>query len=166
MVNLTVTQSAFRRVNMTIRLIRKVQTNLLRKSLITIYKSFTRPHLDYGDVVYDWASNESLHKSQESIQYSAAVARTGAIRRKSSEKLSQEVGLETIRRWLRKLYLLHKLLKEKSPAYLFQLIPENNSPYTTRSIQKIQIPFFQEENKLFQKLFLSCRYNGVEEDRC
>ena len=164
MVNSTVTQSAFRRVNMTIGLIRKVQTNLLRKSLITIYKSFTRPHLDYGDVEYDWASNESLHKSQESIQYSAAVARTRAIRRKSSEKLSQEVGLETIksRRWLRKLYLLHKLLKEKSPAYLFQLIPENNTPYTTRSIQKIQMPFFQEENKLFQKFFLSCRYNGVE----
>ena len=47
---------------------------------MTIYKSFIRPHLDYGDVVYHWASNESFHQSRESLQYSAAIAITGAIR--------------------------------------------------------------------------------------
>ena len=29
-----------------------------RQSLLTIYKSFVRPHLDYGDVVYDQTHNE------------------------------------------------------------------------------------------------------------
>ena len=37
----------------TIGLLRKLQNILPRESLITIYKSFRRPHLDYGDVIYD-----------------------------------------------------------------------------------------------------------------
>ena len=73
--------------------------------MITIYKSSIRPHLDYGDIVYDRAFNESFHKNLESIQYNAAIAITGAIRGTSSEKLFQELGLESLksRRWLRKL---------------------------------------------------------------
>ena len=31
-----------------------------RHALITIYKSFVRPHLDYGDIIYDQPNNESL----------------------------------------------------------------------------------------------------------
>ena len=27
-------------------------------ALLTIYKSFVRPRLDYGDVIYDQANNE------------------------------------------------------------------------------------------------------------
>ena len=41
---------------------------------MAIYKSFAKPLLDYGDVVYDRASNESFHQSLESLQYSAAIA--------------------------------------------------------------------------------------------
>ena len=35
----------------TIGLLRKFQNFLPRKSLFTIYKSFTRPHFDYGDII-------------------------------------------------------------------------------------------------------------------
>ena len=44
-------------------------------------------------------------KKLESIQYDAALAITGAIRGTSSEKLYQELGLESLqqRRWYRKL---------------------------------------------------------------
>ena len=35
-----------------IRLIRKLQPIIPRAALLTIYKSFLRPHLDYGDVIY------------------------------------------------------------------------------------------------------------------
>ena len=39
----------------------KTLSNVLpRKSLITIYKSFVRPHLDYGDLIYDQPNNESF----------------------------------------------------------------------------------------------------------
>ena len=59
----------------------------------------------------------------QSLQYSAAIAITGGIRGTSSDKLFQELDLETLksRHWLRKLCLFYKLIKEQSPAYLFQL---------------------------------------------
>ena len=41
------------KVKKTIGLLCKFQQILPRQSLITIYKSFIRPHLDYGDIVYD-----------------------------------------------------------------------------------------------------------------
>ena len=46
------------KVKKTIGLLRKFQQSLPRQSLITIYKSFIRPHLDYGDIVYNQAFNE------------------------------------------------------------------------------------------------------------
>ena len=57
----------------------KLSTLLPRQSLLTIYKSFIRPHLDYGDVIYDQPLNESLSNRIESIQYKVALAITEAI---------------------------------------------------------------------------------------
>ena len=39
------------KLNRTIGLLRKLQNILPRESLLTIFKSFVRPHLDYGDVI-------------------------------------------------------------------------------------------------------------------
>ena len=39
------------KVNKTIGLIQKLQNVLLRLALMTIYKAFARPNLDYGDVI-------------------------------------------------------------------------------------------------------------------
>ena len=41
------------KVNETIVLLRKLQNILPRGSLLAIFKLFVRPHLDYGDVIYD-----------------------------------------------------------------------------------------------------------------
>ena len=38
-------------VRLTIGLLRKLQKILPRPPLITIYKSFIRSHLDYGDII-------------------------------------------------------------------------------------------------------------------
>ena len=61
----------------------------------------------------------------KSPQYNACLAITGAIRERSSEKLYQKLGLESLksRRWFRKLCHFYKILNEKSPSYLFDLIP-------------------------------------------
>ena len=40
---------------------------LPRKSVITIYKSFLRPHLGYCDVIYDQPNNKSLCSKIEPI---------------------------------------------------------------------------------------------------
>ena len=65
--------------------------------MLTIHKSFLRPHLDYGDVIYDRTFNESFQNKLESVQYNAALAITGAIRGSSREKLYQELGLESLK---------------------------------------------------------------------
>ena len=41
------------KVNKTIWLLQKLQHILPREPLLTIYKLFVRPHLGYGDVIYD-----------------------------------------------------------------------------------------------------------------
>ena len=85
---------------------------LSRKLLLTIYKSFIRPHLDYGDIVYDQSYNTSLHQRLESLQYTSALATTGAICGTLKEKLNSELDLESLQngRWYRKLSFYTKLL--------------------------------------------------------
>ena len=99
--------------------------SLPRSSLLTIYKSFVRPHLDYGDVIYDQHNNTSLSDKIESVQYNAVLTITGAIRGTSKEKLYQELGLESLRnrRWLRRMSYLYKIISTKLPPYLYDLIP-------------------------------------------
>ena len=93
------------KISKTIGLLRKLQKILTRAPLLTIYKSFIRPHLDYGDIIYDKAYNSSFHQNVEKIQYNSVLAITGAIRETSKERFYQELGLESLekRRWYRKL---------------------------------------------------------------
>ena len=105
----------------------------------------------------DLSIYESFHQCLEPIQYNAAIAITGSIRRTSSDKLFQELGLETLksRRWFRKLYLFYKILHSKSPSYLFNLIPENNNPYASRSALNNQITFFNVKTNFFKNFISS-----------
>ena len=48
-------KTIFSKANKTIGLIRKQRNSLPRPFLMTLYKSFIRPHLDYGDIIYDSA---------------------------------------------------------------------------------------------------------------
>ena len=61
-----------------------------------MYKSFIRPHLHYGDIIFDQAYNKSFHDFLELIQYNASLAITGAIRGTFRDKLFQELGLESL----------------------------------------------------------------------
>ena len=84
------------KVTKTTGLLKKLQNTLPRPSLLTIYKSFIRPHLEYGDITSDQAYNASFQQKVDSIQYNAALANTGAIRGTSIEKLFEELGLESL----------------------------------------------------------------------
>ena len=68
-------------------LLQKLQSILPRTSLLTIWKSFKRSHLDYGDAVYDQISDDAFSNKLETAQYNAALAIMGAIKGKSREKL-------------------------------------------------------------------------------
>ena len=87
----------FIKTRKTIGLIRKLQPIIPRTALLTIYKSFLRPHLNYGDIIYDRTFNESFQNKLESAQHNAALAITGAIRVSSREKIYQELGLESLK---------------------------------------------------------------------
>ena len=69
---------------------------LPRHSLLTIYKSFVRPHLDYGDILYDQPNNKSLCQKIKTVQHNAALAITSAIKGTPQIKLYTELGLESL----------------------------------------------------------------------
>ena len=98
-------KSIFSNVNKKIGLLRKLHHILPRSPLLTIYKSFVRPYLDHGDIIYDQLYDASFHQKLDSFQYNAALAITGAIRGTFKDKPYNELGLETFEkgRWYRKL---------------------------------------------------------------
>ena len=103
----------YSKVNKTIGLLRKLHNTLPILPLLTIYKSFIRPHLDYGDIIYEQAYAASFYQKLESAQYNSALAITGPIRGTPKEKLYQELGWETLekRRWSRKLCCFFKIFR-------------------------------------------------------
>ena len=68
------------KVNRAVGLLRKLRNLLPRTTLITIYKAFIRPYLDYDDLLYDEAFNNSFKEKLKSIQYNSCLALTGPIR--------------------------------------------------------------------------------------
>ena len=95
----------------------------------SFYKCFIRPHLDYGDVIYDQPLNESLSNRIESVQYKAALAITGVMQGSSREKLYKELGLEHLyqRRWMRQLCSFCKVFHNKALKYIYSLIPSTRA---------------------------------------
>ena len=51
------------KVNKAAGRLRKLRNLLPRTTLITMYKAFIWPHLDYGDILYDQAFNNSFKKN-------------------------------------------------------------------------------------------------------
>ena len=124
------------KANKGIGIIKRLSNTLPRKSLLTIYKSFIRPHLDYCDIIYDQPNNESFCTKIEHIQYNAALAITGAIKGTSQTKLYKELGLESLkfRRWFRRLCTFFKIKTSGKPEYLFNLIPAGQYSYNTHTL--------------------------------
>ena len=60
-----------------IGVIRKLHYVLPRHSVLTIYKSFIRPHLDHDDVIYDQPNNQAFSIKLEAVQYNAALGIAG-----------------------------------------------------------------------------------------
>ena len=108
-------------------------------ALLTIYKSFVWPHLDYGDIVYDQPKNQSFSNKIEAVQYNAALAITNAIKGTSRTKLYKELGIESLsfRRWFRRLCTFYKIKTQRAPKYLYKLIPLKNNTYDTRSTHSV-----------------------------
>ena len=59
--------------------IRQLSVNLLRNALLTIRKSFIRPHLDYGDILYHKPSNDNFENILEKVQDRVCLVIIGEI---------------------------------------------------------------------------------------
>ena len=129
-----------------------------RKSLLTIYKAFLRPLVDYGDIIYDQPQNESFCNKLESVQYKAALAITGAIQETSRDKLYQELGLESLksRRWYKRLSCMFKIMKKEAPNYLINLIPKCEQTIRRRNNR---IPSYHYRTDCFKYSFLPSTLN-------
>ena len=79
------------KVSKTIGLLRKFDNRLPRSSLTAIFKSLVRPHLDYGDIIFDKAYTEDSNLFNTRHQ----LAMTGPTKGSSTE-LYQELGLESL----------------------------------------------------------------------
>ena len=100
------------KVNKTIGLLRKLYNILPKSAVLTVYKVFVRPHLDYGNI-YDQAYNANFHQKLELVQYNACLALTGAMIGTSKEKFYEELSLKSLqhRHLYRKLSYFYKFHK-------------------------------------------------------
>ena len=95
-----------------IAVLRRLQNIILRKSLLTIYKSFIHPHLDYGDIIYHQPNKGSFCQKIKSIQYQAVLAIIGAIHWTSQTKLYNELvikSMKLLRQWFKCLCYFFKI---------------------------------------------------------
>ena len=137
---------------------RSLSMTLSRKSLPTICRSFVRPILDYADIIYDKPCNGTFKGKLEAVKYNACLTITGAIQGTSRERLYREVGLETLddRRWSRKLFFFHKIIKGFFPSYLQKnLIFRNVQHYQTISKSTKIIERIRARTKSFSEFFFS-----------
>ena len=124
---------------------------LPRNALCQIYKSYVRSQLDYGDVIYHNPSktNDIFYSSYlstwmeklELVQYSAALAITGAWRGTYSRKIYNELGWESLdsRRWCRHLTSFYKITNNLTPDYTRDPIPPlHRSQYSLRNQDVIE----------------------------
>ena len=92
----------------------------------------------------------------EHIQYNAALAITGAIKRTSHTKLYKELELESLkfRGWSRRLCTFFKVKTSGKPEYLLNLIPTGQHSHNTRSLNQIETCYCRTDtfkNSFFKK---------------
>ena len=83
---------------------KKMSLTLSRNSLLTIYKTFIRPILDYTDIIYETPLTESFKDKLEIVQCNAALVITGAFKGTLRDRIYREYGLEYLAESFRKTF--------------------------------------------------------------
>ena len=156
------------KVNKIIGLINRLRKFLPRESLLTICKTFARPHLDYADIVYDRPGNISFVQKLESVQYNACLAITGCFRGTSRDKLYSELGLESLadRRFSRRLLFFYKILNGFAPAYLSNYLPAQNIAFRNLRHRPAIFPVLSRTKHYLNSFFPFCmsQWNILDSD--
>ena len=166
-------KSAISKTRRGIGLLKPFSQYLSRHTLSNLYKLYVRPYLDYGDVIYhipakvcEFSNNiilTNLMEKIESVQYSTALAVTGAWRGKSCEKIYAELGWESLssRRWSRRMTLFYKIMNNLTLLYTKEPIPPlHQLPYSLRS--HMLLGDWVQELENFNLIFIPTAYlNGT-----
>ena len=135
-----------------IGILRPLKFKVDRATLETLYKSFIRPVLEYGDIIWHIpADHRHVLDILERVQLEAARLVTGATRRCPTEALYREVGWEKLasRRKFHRASMMHKIETGKAPTYLQDLIPspiQARTRYNLRNRHDLQVPFARLES--------------------
>ena len=145
-----------KKCNKLIGLMKRLSVDHPQSALLTIYKSFFRPHLEYGDILYDKLDNESFQNKIEKVQYKACLAITDEIEGTSREKLYKELGLHSLveRRRPNKLISFYKIVNGLLLDYLYSYLnfaSQQNHPLRSAKASKI-MPILT-RTKSFKKSF-------------
>ena len=121
---------------------KKLKFDFDRKSLETVYLTFIRPILEYGDRVWDNCTQYEKNEL-EKIQNEAARIVTGTTKLVSIRAMYQEIKWGTLeeRRRKHKLALFYKMVNGLSSPHLLSLIPlpvNRVSSYNLRNSNDIQ----------------------------
>ena len=145
-----------KKCNRIIDLIRRLSVTLPRNALLTIYKTFVRPHLDYGDILYDKPNNENFQNKLEKVQYRACLAITDANQGTSRTKIYDELDLHSLikRRWCNKLIFFYKIVNGLLPGYLYSYLDlPSQINYSLRSVSASVITPSLSRTKSFKNAF-------------
>ena len=140
-----------------------------RDVLDQMYKLCVRPHLGYGDVLYhQYNPNFSLNLTTvlESVQYSAALAVTGAWGGTNTDKIYEELGWESLyhKRYYRRMTLFYKIVNEYTPEYLRAPIKlARVKPYSFRNSNVLE-PINSPTNRFASSFYHFCvrEWNNLE----
>lgn len=146
------------KANQKLGLIKQLKWKLNRKTLEVLYMSFIRPSIEYGSIVWDNCDDESK-QLLDKIQIEAAKVVTGAIKGTHHDALLAEVGWESLskRRERQKLLLYHKMIHNKAPAYLCNIVPPisgQDHAYNTRHAVGINYSIPQHRLEQYSQSFL------------
>ena len=102
--------------------------------------------------------NESFCEKIASVQYKATLTITSAIQSTSRNQIYQELGLESLktRRWHKHLVCMIKIMNEKAPNYLINLIPKYEPTIRTRNNS---IPSYKYQTNCFKHSFFPSTLN-------
>ena len=118
-----------------IGVIRQLSVNLLRNALLTIYKSFIRPHLHCDGILYEKPSNDNFQNKMF-----------------NKKTLAQEISL---------FYkILNRLLPDYLPLFLSRL-PFSRKLFT-KIIISLYYKTTSNKNKTLQKNIFSILYKQME----
>ena len=125
------------KISKTIELLRKLQNILSRPLLMTIYKAFVRPHLEYGDITYDEAYKKNSIRNLE------------IFKRKLLPRI--RLGIPPTSMLVQKSSFILKMFKGSKLVFIFNLIPTKSLDYNTKNTDKITL--FHTKHNFFKIYF-------------